>query len=97
MDDAVLQLAEHAQGEPHMFGWYLGLALGFTITWVVVIVVASILSRASRIARQAQEAVTALDQGRITTLPLWDVDSVNKSANAVLERVTEAREALEGA
>ncbi|MDQ4044555.1 MAG: hypothetical protein M3173_03785 [Chloroflexota bacterium] len=93
--DSSWRIAEH--GEPHMFGWYLGLAIGFAIVWVVVIVVAAILSRASRIAKQAQEAITALDYGRVTTLPLWDVDQVNSSANAILDRLTEAREALEGA
>lgn len=89
-------LAEHAAGEPHLFGWYLGLAIGFVVVWVVVIVVAAILSRAARIAKQAQDVITALDRGRITTLPLWDVDEINKSANAILDRATEAREALEG-
>lgn len=88
-------LAEHAPGEPHLFGWWLGLGLGFALVWVVVIVVSAILSRASRIARQAQTILTGLDQGRITTLPLWDIDAVNTSAKAILERVTEAREMLE--
>lgn len=87
--------AEHAPGEPHLFGWWLGLGLGFAIVWVVVIVVSAILSRASRIAKQAQAILAALDYGRITTLPMWDIDAVNTSAKAILERVTEAREMLE--
>lgn len=91
----ILQVvAEHA-GEPHLFGWWLGLGLGFAIVWVVVIVVSAILSRASRIAKQAQEILIGLDRGRVQTLPLWDIDSVNTSAKAILDRATEAREALE--
>lgn len=87
-------LAEH-NGEPHLFGWWVGLGIGFAIVWVVVIVVAAILSRASRIAKQAQAILVALDEGRVTTLPLWDIDSVNTSAKAILERATQAREMLE--
>lgn len=92
--DLVL-IADHAPGEPHLFGWWLGLGLGFAIVWVVVIVVASILSRASRIAKQAQDVLVGLDRARVATLPLWDIDAVNASAKAILERATEAREALE--
>lgn len=92
--DLVL-IADHAPGEPHLFGWWLGLGLGFAIVWVVVIVVASILSRASRIAKQAQDVLVGLDRCRVATLPLWDIDAVNASAKAILERATEAREALE--
>ncbi|HVM00977.1 MAG TPA: hypothetical protein VM324_16930 [Egibacteraceae bacterium] len=91
----LVTLAEHAPGEPHLFGWWLGLGIGFAIVWVVVIVVSAILSRAARIAKQAQEILVGLDQGRQTTLPLWDIDSVNATAKAILERATEAREALE--
>lgn len=87
-------LAEH-NGEPHLFGWWLGLGIGFAVVWVVVIVVSAILSRASRIAKQAQEILVALDRGRVTTLPLWDVDAINTSAKAILDRATEAREVLE--
>lgn len=88
-------IAEHAPGEPHLFGWWLGLGIGFALVWVVVILVSAILSRASRIAKQAQEILVGLDRGRVQTLPLWDIDAVNASAKAILERATEAREALE--
>lgn len=88
-------IADHAPGEPHLWGWWLGLGLGFAIVWVVVILVSAILSRASRIAKQAQEILIGLDRGRVQTLPLWDIDAVNASAKAILERATEAREALE--
>lgn len=88
-------LADHAPGEPHLFGWWLGLGIGFALVWVVVILVSAILSRASRIAKQAQDILIGLDRGRVQTLPLWDIDAVNDSAKAILERATEAREALE--
>lgn len=88
-------IADHAPGEPHLWGWWLGLGLGFAIVWVVVILVSAILSRASRIAKQAQDILIGLDRARVQTLPLWDIDAVNASAKAILEHATEAREALE--
>lgn len=86
-------IADH--GEAHLWGWWLGLGLGFAIVWVVVILVSAILSRASRIAKQAQDILIGLDRGRVNTLPLWDIDAVNTSAKAILDHATEAREALE--
>lgn len=89
----LLVIADH--GEAHLWGWWLGLGLGFALVWVVVILVSAILSRASRIAKQAQDILIGLDRGRVQTLPLWDIDAVNTSAKAILDRATEAREALE--
>ncbi len=91
-----LLLAEHAPGEPHLFGWYLGLGIGFVVVAIVVVLVASILALATRINGQAQEAIQGLDEARVNSLPLWDVQKVNNSARSVLEAARTARGALGG-
>ena len=56
--------------------WYLGLTLGFIIVTVVVIVVAVILSYASRIVDQTQVANEGLEDVRAGTAPLWVGQSI---------------------
>lgn len=89
-------LASHAPGEPHLFGWYLGLVIGFVVVLVVVAVVAPILVLAQRIAKQAQHATEALDHSRQTTLPLWDVQKTNANLRRILAAARAARSALGG-
>ncbi|HET7718861.1 MAG TPA: hypothetical protein VFK43_02760, partial [Acidimicrobiales bacterium] len=55
-------------------GWYVGYIVAGVLITVVVILVAIILGLARRIGVQADVVVGALDQARINTLPLWDVD-----------------------
>jgi hypothetical protein len=86
-------LAGHEGGDPHLFGWYLGLAIAFT---VIVVVVAVILAMAARISRQALDAIAALDEGRANSLPLWDVQKINESAKGILEAAKAARGVLGG-
>lgn len=89
-------LAEHVGGDGHMFGWYLGLVIGFAVVAVVVVVVATILTLAARIARQADLATEALDVGRVNTLPLWDVQKTNNAVRAIIQAARTARGALGG-
>ncbi|HVM35328.1 MAG TPA: hypothetical protein VM784_08295 [Actinomycetota bacterium] len=89
-------LAGHEGGDPHLFGWYLGLAIAFTVIVVVVVVVAVILAMAARISRQALDAIAALDEGRANSLPLWDVQKINESAKGILEAAKAARGVLGG-
>ncbi|MGH2706637.1 MAG: hypothetical protein ACRDJ4_16580 [Actinomycetota bacterium] len=91
-----MQLAEHVNGQGHMFGWYVGFAVAFAIIVVVVIVVAAILTLARRIEVQATQAIAALDEGRVNTLPLWDVQKVEQSARSILDGLQQARIALGG-
>lgn len=79
-----------------MFGWYLGLVIGFAVVAVVVVVVATILTLAARIARQADLATEALDVGRVNTLPLWDVQKTNNAVRAIIQAARTARGALGG-
>ena len=77
-------------------GWYVGyIGAGVLIT-VGVILVAIILGLARRIGVQADVVVGALDEARINTLPLWDVDKVNGGVRSIIRSAQEARTALGG-
>ena len=77
-------------------GWYVGFAIaGVTITAVVVLV-GIILGLARIIARQAVDITAALDQSRLNTLALWDVDLINRSVVGINRNAAKARGALEG-
>ena len=74
--------------------WYLGLTIGFVLVTVVVIVVAVILSYASRIAEQAWVANEGLEDVRERTKPLAAVRQTNASGLAILAAAKTAREAV---
>jgi predicted PurR-regulated permease PerM len=67
--NGAMVLAEHAPGEPHLFGWNLGFAIAIVVITVVVALVAPILVIAGRIGRQAQMINEALQQAYRNTLP----------------------------
>jgi heme exporter protein D len=77
-------------------GWYVGYAITAVVITIVVVLVAIILSLARRIGVQADVVTGALDQARINTLPLWDVDKVNGGVRSIIRSAQEARAALGG-
>jgi hypothetical protein len=77
-------------------GWYVGYIVAGVLITVVVILVAIILGLARRIGVQADVVVGALDQARINTLPLWDVDKVNGGVRSIIKSAQEARQVLGG-
>ena len=77
-------------------GWYVGYIIAGVLITVVVILVAIILGLARRIGVQADVVVGALDQARINTLPLWDVDKVNGGVRSIIKSAQEARSVLGG-
>lgn len=77
--------------EGSLGGWYFGLGLGFFLVWVVVILVATVLAYAGRIARQAREATRGLDAARVTTLPLWEIERLDDHAQSILEAASNIR------
>ena len=89
-------LASHLPGEPHLFGWYVGFAVAFAVIVVVVVLVASILTLAKRIGDQAQMAIAGLDECRVATLPMWDVQKTVDHANNIAQGLKKARAALGG-
>jgi hypothetical protein len=77
-------------------GWYVGYVIALVVIVVVVILVAIILGLARRIGVQAMDAVEGLDEARINTLALWDVDKINGGVRSIIGSAEEARAALEG-
>ena len=77
-------------------GWYVGYVIAAIVISIVVVLVAIILSLARRIAIQADQITSALDEARINTLPLWDVDKVNGSVRSITRSAQEARAMLGG-
>jgi heme exporter protein D len=77
-------------------GWYVGYVIAAVVISIVVILVAIILSLARRIAVQADQITSSLDEARINTLPLWDVDKINGSVRSITKSAQEARAMLGG-
>ncbi len=77
-------------------GWYVGYVIASVVIAIVVILVAMILALARRIGVQADEITTALDEARVNTLPLWDVDKINGSVRSITRSAQEARAILGG-
>lgn len=77
-------------------GWYVGYVIAAVVITIVVVCVSIILALARRIAVQADAITGALDQARINTLPLWDVDKVNGGVRSIMKSAQEARVSLGG-
>jgi hypothetical protein len=83
-------------GEAVLTGWYVGFVIALIVITVVVILAAIILGLARRIGVQAEAIVGGLDQGRIATLPLWEVDKVNEELRLLVRDAERARFELGG-
>ena len=77
-------------------GWYVGYVIAVVVLVIVVVLVGTILGLARRIGVQALAATEGLDQARINTLALWDVDKINGGVRSIISSAEEARAALEG-
>jgi CHASE1-domain containing sensor protein len=77
-------------------GWYVGLGIGFAIVAAVVVLVATILTLASRIGSQARTGIERMDQARATTLPVWEIQKINSSTTAIWKAAESARRLLGG-
>ncbi len=85
-----------ALGAVVLTGWYVGYVIAAVIITVVVILVGIILALARRIGVQAQEVTAALDEARINTLPLWEVDKINTGVRSIIRSAEQARQVLGG-
>ncbi len=83
-------------GNTHMFGWYLGFAIGSVIITVIVAEVAAVLSIARRIGGQAQQADQGLSAAYDNTYALRDLTRTRDIAQSVTESLYRTRQALEG-
>jgi len=77
-------------------GWYVGFAIAAVTISAVVVLVGTILGEARIIGRQAVDITEALDESRLNTMALWDVDLVNRSVIGVNRNAAKARAALGG-
>jgi hypothetical protein len=80
----------------HNTWWYVGLAIGFAIVVVVVIIAASILALAARIGAQAREGIDAMDEARVSTLPVWEIQKTNVLLTGIWRAAEAARKSLQG-
>ena len=94
MDWAVL--ATHVNGEPHLFGWYAGLAIAFAIIVVVVVEVQEVLRLARQIGVQAQMAIQGLEGAYTNTAPLYDLQRTIDFARTIIADLLATRKALGG-
>lgn len=78
-------------------GWYVGFVIATVVITVVVVLAAIILGLARRIGVQAEAIVRSLDEGRINTLPLWQVDNINESLRRTVRYAEQSRAELGGA
>lgn len=77
-------------------GWYVGYTIAAITIAIVVVLVAIILGLARRIGVQADMVTDSLDESRVNTFPMWDVDKVNDALRGARRNAEEARAVLEG-
>ncbi len=77
-------------------GWYVGFAIAGVTIAAVVVLVGIILGEARIIGRQAVDITESLEESRLNTLALWDVDLVNRSIININRNAAKARAALGG-
>ena len=84
------------EGAVSLTGWYVGYVIAAVVITIVVILVGIILALARRIGVQALQITAALDEDRINTLPLWDVDKINTGVRSIIKSAQTARQVLGG-
>lgn len=78
-----------------LMGWYVGFIIAAVTISVVVVLVGTILGEARIIAGQALKITESLDESRLNTMALWDVDLVNRSVIGINRNAAKARSLLE--
>jgi hypothetical protein len=79
-----------------MTGWVIGWIMGGVVVAVVVALLLVLIMSARKIAGQAGDILTALDDSRERTLGLWEVDAVNAHLDSIRSVATTARRVLTG-
>ena len=77
-------------------GWYVGYVIALVVIAAVVVLVAIILGLARRIGVQAEYITQALDEGRINSLPMWEMEKANNGVRNISRYMEQARSALGG-
>jgi hypothetical protein len=79
-----------------MTGWVVGLALGVVVIAVAAAIVITIVMLAMRIAKQADQAVKAVDLVRAQTSELGGVAQINDSGVRILHSARALRKVAVG-
>ncbi len=82
--------------EAVLTGWWVGYVIGLVVITAVVGLVAAILTLAGRIGLQAAAITDALDDARLNTMGLWDVEKANAGLQSIVKTAGEARAVVEG-
>jgi uncharacterized protein (DUF58 family) len=82
--------------EAVLTGWWVGYVLGIVVITAVVVLVAMILTLARRIGLQALAITEALEESRVNTMGLWNVDKANTALRSIVKGAQQARGVLEG-
>ncbi len=77
-------------------GWVIGYVVGAVVVVLVVALLLILIFSARRIADQAVHIRHALEEARLNTLGLWEVDEVNLRVGSITSRMAEARRILGG-
>ena len=75
-------------------GWIVGISIGVVVVLVVAVLVITLITAASRILREAKQAIATLGEVRQTTQSLHGVDQLNNAAVGILKGARAARETL---
>ena len=77
-------------------GWEVGLVLGVVVTLVAAAIVIVIVLLATRIAKQARDAVSALERVKAQTDGLAGIDRINDSGVRILHSARALRKVAVG-
>ncbi len=77
-----------------MSGWVIGWMIGAVVVVIVVVLLLLMISGAARAVAKAEAVLAALDEAKVNTLPLWEVDTTNQVAGRIVAAATDAREYL---
>lgn len=82
--------------EAVLTGWYIGFVIALVVISVVVVLAGMILGLARRIGVQAEVITQVVDEARVNTLALWEVDKVNEELRLLIRDAERARAELGG-
>lgn len=96
MTPNVFILAEHIDGQGHLFGWWLGFGIAIVVIVAVVVLVQAILQLAARIGGQAWAIDEALRRSEGNTAPLRDLQQTIDHAEVIVDGLHRTRRTLGG-
>lgn len=75
-------------------GWVLGWLIGAGVVVIVVVLLLLMIQGATRAAGKAEAVLAALDDAKVNTLPLWEVDTTDRLLTRIVSAAAAAREYL---